>query len=103
MLGSSIAGLIVAIPVLLFGKDGTAQPWRLVRCFAGFICSMMWIAAIADEVVDVLSVSFFSFLRHSLRAFMNASCGLLTCNVKTLGEILGLSDAIIGLTSKFPL
>lgn len=71
MLGSSVAGLIIAIPVLLFGKDGTAQPWRLVRCFAGFICSMMWIAAIADEVVDVLS---------------------------TLGEILGLSDAIIGLT-----
>lgn len=61
MLGSSVAGLIIAIPVLLFGKDGTAQPWRLVRCFAGFICSMMWIAAIADEVVDVLSVSLFSF------------------------------------------
>lgn len=61
MLGSSVTGLIIAIPVLLFGKDGTAQPWRLVRCFAGFICSMMWIAAIADEVVDVLSVSLFSF------------------------------------------
>ncbi|KIS00275.1 solute carrier family 24 (sodium/potassium/calcium exchanger), member 6 [Cryptococcus deuterogattii 2001/935-1] len=71
MLGSSIVGLVAAIPVLLYGKDGTAQPWRLMRCFAGFICSMVWIAAIADEVVDVLN---------------------------TLGEILGLSDAIIGLT-----
>ena len=34
---------------------------------------MVWIAAIADEVVDVLG---------------------------TIGEILGLSDAIIGLTSE---
>lgn len=60
---------------------------------------MVWIAAIADEVVDVLNVSF-AFL--SLTFFMSASYGLLTWNVKTLGEILGLSDAIIGLTSKFP-
>lgn len=59
---------------------------------------MVWIAAIADEVVDVLNVSF-AFL--SLTFFMSASYGLLTWNVKTLGEILGLSDAIIGLTSKF--
>lgn len=64
---------------------------------------MMWIAAIADEVVDVLSVSLFSFFWHSLGAFMCANCRLLTCHVKTLGEILGLSDAIIGLTSKFSL
>lgn len=34
---------------------------------------------------------------------MCANCRLLTCHVKTLGEILGLSDAIIGLTSKFSL
>lgn len=96
MLGSSIVGLVSAIPVLLYGKDGTAQPWRLVRCFAGFICSMVWIAAIADEVVDVLNVSFLFLFSGAL------SYGLLTWDVKTLGEILGLSDAIIGLTSKFP-
>jgi hypothetical protein len=37
--------------------DGTQQPWRLARCFAGFVCSLVWIAAIADEVVSVLRVS----------------------------------------------
>jgi hypothetical protein len=39
---------------------------------AGFVCSMVWIAAIANEVVSVLLA---------------------------LGEIMGLSEAIIGLTS----
>ncbi|ODN82801.1 hypothetical protein L202_01073 [Cryptococcus amylolentus CBS 6039] len=70
-LGTTLAGLIASVPVIRYASDGTAQPWRLVRCFCGFTCSMVWIAAIADMVVDVLD---------------------------TVGEILGLSDAIIGLT-----
>ncbi|WVQ70599.1 hypothetical protein IAR50_000118 [Cryptococcus sp. DSM 104548] len=70
-LGTTLAGLVASVPVILYASDGTAQPWRLVRCFCGFTCSMVWIAAIADMVVDVLD---------------------------TVGEILGLSDAIIGLT-----
>lgn len=45
----------------------------MVRCICGFICSMVWIAAIANEVVSVLIA---------------------------IGEILGLSEAIIGLTSE---
>lgn len=36
--------------------DGSTPTWRIVRCFAGFVCSMVWIAAIADEVVGVLQV-----------------------------------------------
>nr|ODN96135.1 hypothetical protein L204_03826 [Cryptococcus depauperatus CBS 7855] len=72
LIGSAIVGVAIAILVLYFAVDGTAHPWRLIRCFCGFVCSMVWIAAIADQVVDVLA---------------------------TLGEILGLSDAIIGLTS----
>lgn len=30
--------------------------WRLIRCFAGFFSAMLWIAAIADEVVEILQV-----------------------------------------------
>jgi sodium/potassium/calcium exchanger 6 len=57
VLGTGIAGLVAGAATLRFAKDGTSKPWRLVRCFAGFICSMVWIAAIADEVVSVLQVS----------------------------------------------
>ncbi|WVQ86023.1 hypothetical protein IAT38_008191 [Cryptococcus sp. DSM 104549] len=71
LLAALLSGSIMATLVLLWATDGTSQPWRLVRCFCGFMCSMVWIAAIADEVVGVLD---------------------------TVGEILGLSDAIIGLT-----
>ncbi|ORY35666.1 Sodium/calcium exchanger protein-domain-containing protein [Naematelia encephala] len=70
-LGVVIAGLIGGTVVMMVATDGSSQPWKLIRCFAGFVCSMVWIAAIADEVVSVLQV---------------------------VGEILGLSDAIVGLT-----
>ncbi|WVR08483.1 hypothetical protein IAU60_005538 [Kwoniella sp. DSM 27419] len=71
LLGLSIGGSVAAVAVLYYATDGSAYTWRLVRTFCGFTCSMVWIAAIADEVVGVLN---------------------------TVGEILGLSDAIIGLT-----
>lgn len=64
-------GAGMAACVFLWAQDGTAQPWRLVRCCFGFVCAMVWIASIADEVVNVL---------------------------QTFGAIFGLSDAIIGLT-----
>lgn len=71
LLAAGVCGATAGILVLWTSTDGYQQPWRLVRCICGFICSMVWIAAIADEVVAVLG---------------------------TVGEILGLSDAIIGLT-----
>ncbi|KAL7422914.1 hypothetical protein Q5752_002211 [Cryptotrichosporon argae] len=71
MLAAAVLGLVGATAVLRLATDGTAQPWRLIRCFAGFVCSMVWIAGIADQVVSVLDA---------------------------VGEILGLSDAIVGLT-----
>ncbi|KAK8850400.1 hypothetical protein IAR55_004318 [Kwoniella newhampshirensis] len=71
ILGVGLAGAIASVAVLYYATDGSSQFWRLVRCMCGFVCSMVWIAAIADEVVGVLD---------------------------TVGEILGLSDAIIGLT-----
>lgn len=73
ILGSVLAGSVAAIAVLKLATDGHQQPWRLVRCCCGFICSMVWIGSIADEVVAVLS---------------------------TFGEVFGLSNAIIGLTSE---
>ena len=67
------AGFVLALVVLWVATDGEGQPWRILRCFMGFIIAMVWIAAIADHVVDVL---------------------------QAFGEILGLSDAIVGLTSE---
>lgn len=57
MLGVSCAGVVGAIAVMLLAEDGSSGTWRIARCFGGFICSMVWIAAIANEVVDVLLVS----------------------------------------------
>ena len=57
MLAAVIVGCVSAVMVILYARDGTNTTFRLVRCFAGFICSMVWIAAIADEVVGVLRVS----------------------------------------------
>lgn len=57
MLGTSIAGLAAAVGVMSIAEDGSSGTWRIVRCFGGFICSMVWIAAIADEVVGLLLVS----------------------------------------------
>lgn len=51
-----VAGSIAAAMVMLKATDGSEQAWRMVRCFGGFTCSMVWIAAIADEVVSVLQV-----------------------------------------------
>ncbi|EJT46712.1 hypothetical protein A1Q1_04677 [Trichosporon asahii var. asahii CBS 2479] len=71
LLGCGLAGGVCAVITYTCSTDGHTQPWRLVRCVAGFACSTVWIASIADEVVAVL---------------------------RTFGEIFGLSDAIIGLT-----
>ena len=88
LLGSALAGCAAGGAVLYHSTDGNGQPWKLVRCFAGFVCSMVWIAAIADEVVGVLQVR--------LRAQSGSLCAEAG---QAVGEILGLSDAIIGLTS----
>lgn len=72
MAATVLAGLVGAVGVINAAEDGRSPGWRLVRCMAGFVCSMVWIAAIANEVVSVLLA---------------------------LGEIMGLSEAIIGLTS----
>ncbi|QDS67650.1 hypothetical protein FKW77_004706 [Venturia effusa] len=57
--------------VLLTSTAAHAPKWRVIMCFLGFIVSITWISTIADEVVGVL---------------------------KTIGVILNISDAILGLT-----
>ncbi|KAJ1307529.1 hypothetical protein OPQ81_001627 [Rhizoctonia solani] len=66
-----MCGLSVSTLTAVFANDGKNPAARLARCFIGFGVAMVWIMAIADEVVQVL---------------------------QTFGHIFGLSDAIIGLT-----
>lgn len=71
ILGAGLAGLSAGIPVFLFANKGDNQVWLQARCSMGFLVAVVWIMAIADEVVNVL---------------------------QTFGFIFGLSDAIIGVT-----
>ncbi|TCD61599.1 hypothetical protein EIP91_008185 [Steccherinum ochraceum] len=71
LLAAGVCGLTVAVLVAVFARSGETPTSRLARCTMGFIVSIVWIMAIADEVVEVL---------------------------KTFGLIFGFSDAIIGLT-----
>jgi sodium/potassium/calcium exchanger 6 len=50
------AGACLGLTILLTARDGRDPTWRLIRCFAGFFSAMLWIAAIADEVVEILQV-----------------------------------------------
>jgi hypothetical protein len=68
---TGVVGLAAAIFVLLFSNKGDGIMARMARCSMGFTVAVVWIMAIADEVVNVL---------------------------QTFGLIFGLSDAIIGLT-----
>jgi sodium/potassium/calcium exchanger 6 len=88
-------GTVLGVIVATKAVDGTQQPWRLVRCFAGFVCSLVWIAAIADEVVSVLGVSL-SLICTAAQGIVAEGADVL----QAVGELMGLSDAIIGLTSE---
>ncbi|KZT39099.1 hypothetical protein SISSUDRAFT_1099515 [Sistotremastrum suecicum HHB10207 ss-3] len=71
ILAAAISGLATSVLVMIFADRGNDPGGRLIRCFMGFAVAVVWIMAIADEVVSVL---------------------------QTFGFIFGLSDAIIGLT-----
>jgi sodium/potassium/calcium exchanger 6 len=64
-------GSALALCVCLSVSTGRHPALRLGRCLAGFAVSIFWIMALADEVVNTLTV---------------------------MAELLGLSDAIVGLT-----
>jgi sodium/potassium/calcium exchanger 6 len=68
----SLACSLTALALILITTSPTRAPkWRTVLCFLGFCVSIAWISTVADEVVGVL---------------------------KTVGVILNISDAILGLT-----
>jgi solute carrier family 24 (sodium/potassium/calcium exchanger), member 6 len=56
LLAAAVAGAAVAILVVVFGGTGESSSARLARCTMGFIVAVIWIMAIADEVVEVLQV-----------------------------------------------
>jgi sodium/potassium/calcium exchanger 6 len=63
---------LVLLTLILTTTSPTRPPkWRVVLCFLGFAVAISWISSIANEVVGVL---------------------------KTLGVVLNMSDAILGLT-----
>ncbi|GME62890.1 sodium calcium exchanger protein [Neofusicoccum parvum] len=63
----------LSVLLLLLATTTPDRPpkWRVLLCFVGFVVAIAWISTIANEVVGVL---------------------------KTLGAILNISDAILGLT-----
>ncbi|KAI1797387.1 Sodium/calcium exchanger protein-domain-containing protein [Ganoderma leucocontextum] len=71
LLATSVTGLTAAILVTVFADKGHSPAAQLTRCAMGFVVAVVWIMAIADEVVKVL---------------------------QTFGFLFGLSDAIIGIT-----
>jgi sodium/potassium/calcium exchanger 6 len=57
LLGIGLAGVAAGISVAFFADKGDHPGWLLARCLMGFLVAMVWIMAIADEVVSVLRVS----------------------------------------------
>lgn len=68
---SMLVSLCTLAFLLLTTTPTRAPKWRSALCFLGFVVSIAWISSIANEVVGVL---------------------------KTIGVILNMSDAILGLT-----
>jgi len=56
MLGTTISGISAAILVLTFADNGFHPTAQIARCLMGFFVAIVWIMAIADEVVHVLQV-----------------------------------------------
>ncbi|KAI0775059.1 Sodium/calcium exchanger protein-domain-containing protein [Trametes elegans] len=71
LLAIGTVGFTAAILVSVFANSGRSPAAQLAQCAMGFTVAVIWIMAIADEVVKVL---------------------------QTFGFIFGLSDAIIGIT-----
>ncbi|EKD15515.1 putative sodium/calcium exchanger protein [Drepanopeziza brunnea f. sp. 'multigermtubi' MB_m1] len=68
----SLLGSLVAFGILVLTTSPSKPPkYRFILCFLGFVVAIAWISTIANEVVGAL---------------------------KAIGVILGISDAILGLT-----
>ena len=56
LLATGVTGLTAAILVAVFADKGHSPAAQLARCAMGFVVAVVWIMAIADEVVEVLQV-----------------------------------------------
>jgi sodium/potassium/calcium exchanger 6 len=56
VLAAALCGVSVSVLTAVFANDGKSPAARLARSFIGFGVGMVWIMAIADEVVQVLQV-----------------------------------------------
>ena len=57
IIAAAVVGVTVAILVLVFADTGSHPVSCMARCSMGFFVAVVWIMAIADEVVQVLQVS----------------------------------------------
>lgn len=57
VLGVGLAGVVAGVCVAIFADKGNHPWWLLGRCSMGFLVAVVWIMAIADEVVSILRVS----------------------------------------------
>lgn len=51
-----VVGLALGTLVIIFADTGVSVAGRMIRCSIGFLVAIVWIMAIADEVVSVLQV-----------------------------------------------
>lgn len=56
LIATAVASLAAAVLVLVFADKGNDRMAQMGRCFMGFAVAVVWIMAIADEVVNVLKV-----------------------------------------------
>lgn len=62
LIGTLIGGLIVGALVIMYAEKGNSPAALLSRCLMGFLVAIVWIMAIADQVVNVLQVC--RFISH---------------------------------------
>lgn len=55
--GTALGGFVFALLVLAFSRVGLHPTAQMARCSMGFLVSVVWIMAIADEVVNLLQVN----------------------------------------------
>jgi sodium/potassium/calcium exchanger 6 len=56
LIAAAVGGVASAVLVVVFADKGEHPASKMVRCSMGFFVAIVWIMAIADEVVNVLQV-----------------------------------------------
>lgn len=64
LIGTTAGGLAAALLVLVLADEGVHPSTRMLRCAMGFFVAIVWIMAIADEVVRVLQVRYLTMAHY---------------------------------------